>query len=46
MAIIVALLFWGSALGGLTGTLLAIPLTAFAVSAWRLLRERYVVEVV
>ncbi|MCY4626595.1 MAG: AI-2E family transporter [Acidobacteria bacterium] len=46
MAIIVAVLFWGSALGGLTGTLLAIPLTAFAVSAWRLIRERYVVEVV
>ena len=46
MAIIVAVLFWASALGGLTGTLLAIPLTAFAVSAWRLIRERYVVEVV
>ena len=46
MAIIVAVLFWGSALGGLTGTLLAIPLTAFAASAWRLVRERYVVEVV
>jgi len=45
MAIIVAVLFWGSALGGLTGALLAIPLTAFAVSAWRLLHERYVVEV-
>ncbi len=45
MAIIVAVLFWGSALGGLTGTLLAIPLTAFAVSAWRLVRERYAVEV-
>lgn len=46
MAIIVAVLFWGSALGGLTGTLLAIPLTAFAASAWRLLRDRYIVEVV
>ena len=46
MAIIVAVLFWASALGGLTGTLLAIPLTAFAASAWRLLRERYIVEVV
>ena len=46
MAIIVAVLFWGSALGGLTGALLAIPLTAFAASAWRLVRERYVVEMV
>ncbi len=46
MVIILAVLFWGSALGGLTGALLAIPLTAFAVSAWRLVRERYMVEVV
>ncbi len=46
MAILVAVLFWGSALGGFTGTLLAIPLTAFAASAWRLIRERYLVEVV
>ena len=46
MAIIVAVLFWGTALGGLTGTLLAIPLTAFAASAWRLIRDRYIIEVV
>ena len=46
MAIIVAVLFWVSALGGLAGALLAIPLTAFAASAWRLIRERYIVEVV
>ena len=46
MAIIVAILFWSSALGGLTGTMLAIPLTAFLASAWRLLRDRYMVEVV
>lgn len=44
MAIIVAVLFWTSALGGLTGAVLAIPLTAFAASAWRLIRERYVTE--
>ena len=42
MAIIVAVLFWTAALGGLTGAVLAIPLTAFAASAWRLIRERYV----
>lgn len=41
MTIIVAVLFWSSALGGLTGALLAIPLTAFAEAAWELLRRRH-----
>lgn len=41
MTIIVAVLFWTSALGGLTGALLAIPLTAFAEAAWELLRRRH-----
>lgn len=44
MAIIVAVLFWTTALDGLTGAVLAIPLTAFAASAWRQLRERYLHE--
>ncbi len=44
MAIIVAVLFWSTALSGLTGTILAIPLTAFAASAWRVFRERYLLE--
>ena len=44
MVIIVAILFWGSALGGITGMILAIPLTAFLVVFWRLAREKYVKE--
>lgn len=46
MAIIIAVFFWGSALPGLTGLILAIPLTAFFVVFWRLLREKYIKEVV
>lgn len=44
MTIIVAILFWGSALNGLLGMILAIPLTAFLVVAWRLLRSQYIKE--
>lgn len=46
MAIIVAIFFWGSALNGLTGMVLAIPLTAFFVVFWRLAREKYIRELV
>ncbi len=46
MVIIVAIFFWGSALGGLTGMILAIPLTAFLVVFWRLAREKWVRELV
>jgi predicted PurR-regulated permease PerM len=46
MAIVVAILFWGSALGGLTGMILAIPLTAFFVVFWRLLKNKYITEIV
>lgn len=46
MAIIVAVFFWGSALGGVAGMMLAIPLTAFLVVFWRLVKERYITEVV
>ncbi len=41
VTIIVAIFFWGTALGGLLGMVLAIPLTAFFVSAWRFARHRY-----
>lgn len=41
LAIIIAIFFWGTALGGIMGMILAIPLTAFFVVAWRLLREKY-----
>jgi len=44
LAIIVAIFFWGSALGGILGMVLAIPLTAFLVVLWRLARERYIEE--
>jgi len=46
MAIIVAVFFWGSALGGILGMILAIPLTAFLVSFWRLANEKYIHELV
>ena len=46
MAIIIAVFFWGSALPGISGLILAIPLTAFFVVFWRLLREKYIPEVV
>jgi predicted PurR-regulated permease PerM len=46
MAIIVAVFFWGSALGGIMGMILAIPLTAFLVVFWRLANEKYVKELV
>ncbi len=44
--IIFAIFFWGVALGGILGMMLAIPLTAFAVVFWRLLKKKYIMEVV
>lgn len=41
VTIIVAIFFWGTALGGILGMILAIPLTAFFVTAWRLLKRKY-----
>ena len=46
VVIIVSVFFWGSALGGIAGMILAIPLTAFLVTFWRLIREKYVREIV
>jgi predicted PurR-regulated permease PerM len=46
MAIIVAVFFWGSALQGILGMILAIPLTAFLVVFWRLAKEKYISELV
>ena len=40
VAIIAAIFFWGTALNGIAGMILAIPLTAFAVVLWRLVREK------
>jgi predicted PurR-regulated permease PerM len=41
VAIIFAVFFWGHAFGGVLGMLLAVPLTAFFVTAWRLIRRKY-----
>jgi len=41
MVIIIAIFFWGTALDGLLGMILAIPLTAFFVVAWRLAKQKY-----
>ena len=46
MVIIIAIFFWGSALGGISGMILAIPLTAFLVVFWRLAQEKYIGELV
>ena len=42
--VIFAMFFWGAALGGILGMILAIPLTAFLVVVWRLLRTKYIKE--
>lgn len=44
--IIFAVFFWGVAFKGIMGMMLAIPLTAFAVVFWRLLKRKYITEVV
>jgi predicted PurR-regulated permease PerM len=46
VVIIVAIFFWGTALNGIMGMILAIPLTAFLVVFWRLAREKYMPELV
>jgi predicted PurR-regulated permease PerM len=46
VVIIIAIFFWGTALNGIAGMILAIPLTAFLVVFWRLAREKYVRELV
>jgi predicted PurR-regulated permease PerM len=39
--IIFAIFFWGTAFGGILGMLLAVPLTAFFVTVWRLAKRKY-----
>ncbi len=41
MVIILSIFFWGAAFDGLIGMVLAVPLSAFFVVLWRLLREKY-----
>ena len=42
VAIIFSVFFWGIALNGLLGMILAIPLSAFFVTFWRLARVKYI----
>lgn len=44
--VIVAIFFWGIALNGILGMILAIPLTAFLVTVWRLAKRKYIRQVV
>ncbi len=41
MVILLSIFFWGAALHGLLGIILGVPLTAFLVVAWRLLKTKY-----
>jgi predicted PurR-regulated permease PerM len=41
VVIMVSIFFWGTALNGILGMVLAIPLTAFFVTAWRLAKRKY-----
>ena len=45
MAIVVAILFWGTVFDSVLGLVLAIPLTAFLESVWHLAREKYIPRV-
>ncbi len=46
VGIIFALLFWTSVLGGFLGMMLGVPLSAFVVVLWRLLKSEYIKELV
>ena len=46
VTIIFSLLFWGVVFKGLLGVLLAIPLSAFIVVVWRLLKNKYIKELI
>lgn len=43
LMVILSIFFWGKALNGILGMIMAIPLTAFFVVVWRLLRKKYLV---
>jgi predicted PurR-regulated permease PerM len=45
MAVIFAMFFWGKAMSGILGLILAIPLTAFLVVFWRLAKEKYLPKI-
>ncbi len=39
--VVISILFWGTALGGVMGMILAVPLTAFVVALWHHFRARF-----
>ncbi len=41
VTVIIAIFFWGTALDGILGMILAIPLTAFFIVAWKFVLRRY-----
>lgn len=41
VTVIIAIFFWGTALHGILGMILAIPLTAFFVTVWRWAKQKY-----
>jgi len=44
LVIIISIFFWGAALNGITGMLLAIPLTSFLIAGWKFVFRRYLSE--
>ena len=42
VTVIIAIFFWGTALDGILGMILAIPLTAFLIVAWKFVLRRYI----
>ena len=45
VAVIFSLFFWGAILGGMYGLMLGIPLSAFIVALWRLLKREYLINI-
>jgi predicted PurR-regulated permease PerM len=41
VAIIASVFFWGIVFGGVLGMILGIPLTAFLIILWRLMKKKY-----
>ncbi|SDB52172.1 Predicted PurR-regulated permease PerM [Desulfonatronum thiosulfatophilum] len=44
--VVISLFFWGIVLGGIIGMILAVPITAFLVSAWWHIKAKYLSTVV
>lgn len=44
--VVISIFFWGTALGGVIGMILAVPLSAFLVSLWKHAKEKWAFAVV